>query len=35
MLVRAAVFSLLIRGNLKCDSIDTVPINSSTKVTRV
>lgn len=35
MLVRAGVFTLLARGNLKCDSIDTVPLNSKTKVARV
>lgn len=35
MLVRAGVFTLLARGNLKCDSIDTVPLNSTTKVARV
>lgn len=35
MLVRAAVFTSLIRGDLRCDSIDTTPINPNTKVTRV
>jgi len=35
MLVRAAVFTLLARGNLQCDSLDTIPLNSNTKMTRV
>lgn len=35
MLVRAAVFSLLMRGSLKCASIDTSPISCGTKLERV
>jgi hypothetical protein len=35
MLVRAAVFTLLARGNLSCDSLDSVPINTNTRVSRV
>ncbi len=35
MLVRAAVFTLLMRGSLKCDSIDASPISCDTKVARV
>jgi len=35
MLVRAAVFSLLMRGSLKCAAIDTSPINGRTELARV
>lgn len=35
MLVRAAVFTLLARGHLKCDSIDKIQLNYFTKVVKV
>lgn len=35
MLVRAAVFTLLTRGHLKCDSIDSILLNSLTRAVKV
>lgn len=35
MLVRATIFTLLTRGRLKCDTINTIPLNSLTTVVMV